>query len=305
MSWLEANSDSELQPPASHRSWCQPASDSEEWGPPAKHRRSCTAHSFQRAKCFSDDDQDAQPVVPESNPSDSTQPRPCVIIDTALLKLQGGLQASQRREHLTSYEINGMSAERVKRVLSGPVCKCKKECHKHVKKKDLLNVCTWWHGHLHGEERRFLLHSLYETASLGSTSDFEQDEVHVARRTQWVLCGVEVCYVAFCILLGIGVKSGRKMAQGVVDMRRGLDQAPPPAREAKQTNRVHQFFLELYMSAAESLPHEHYMIQGGNSATQYHHDRHHRHCNQHHYHHCNQHLCGMNAVATRHHGRQC
>ena len=50
--------------------------------------------------------------------------------------------------------------------------------------------------------------------------------------------------------------TGPKYVHGAIDMRtvnKGI--------EAQQSLRVHQFLLELYHSAAESLPHEHYMIK--------------------------------------------
>ena len=55
-----------------------------------------------------------------------------------------------------------------------------------------------------------------------------------------------------------------KYAHGAVDMRASLGDhgGACQQKEAKQSMRVHQFFLELYHSAAESLPHEHYMIKG-------------------------------------------
>ncbi len=130
---------------------------------------------------------------------------------------------------------------------------------------------AWWHAHLAAEERTLLLHSLYtknaDSASplaASTDTDFngrfdgEFTAPRRSRRHQWAMRGQDVWRVAFCTLLGIGRNCLQKSAHGIP---RHLDE--PRCREAPQRDRVHQFFLELYMSAAESMPHDSdYIVEG-------------------------------------------
>ena len=186
-----------------------------------------------------------------------TEPRK-IDINVEMLKVCGGHGAITIRGNLSVNDKNGMSRERVNAVLCQP-CSCAKNCYAKIHVEDLLEVCTWWHGHMTAGERSFLLNVQY--------GDNPSEEDTIAERTHWHLCSVRVCYKAICSLLGISRRTGTKYAHGALDMRTSLGDDGGPChgrqqREAAQSLRVHQFFLELYHSAAESLPHEHYMIKG-------------------------------------------
>ena len=181
-----------------------------------------------------------------------------VEINVAMCSLQPGT-----RDDLTQYEKNGMSETRVATVLQQP---CKGSCRMcsqppQVAKSDLLECCRWWHGRLTAAERRIALNALYGGES--SSSSGQSCSTLIQKRTQWVICGTLVCYRAFCALLGMGEKTARKYANGMPDMRaRPKDEEHRQPRMGPQGIRVHEFFLELYHSAAECMPHESYMVTG-------------------------------------------
>ncbi len=82
-----------------------------------------------------------------------------------------------------------------------------------------------------------------------------------------VLCtcarpGREVCWQAFNKLLGIGRRSTGNATHGRLDLRRQIDGAARRPRATPQLQHMHEFFLGLYRSAAEPLPHENYMVKG-------------------------------------------
>ena len=118
-----------------------------------------------------------------------------------------------------------------------------------------------------------MIHTLYRIAS-GSecgdnptevgkvTQDGESsDDEPLRSRTQWSLAGQDVCFSAFCTLLGVSEHTMLRHCRGDLDLRRNLPGAP-----AKKNPNGHGpalmcdwFLLELYMTAAEPLPHEQYI----------------------------------------------
>ena len=71
-----------------------------------------------------------------------------------------------------------------------------------------------------------------------------------------------MCWPAFNKLLGVSRRSTCKSAHGGIDLRRKVDGAAIKPQGAPQQQKVHEFFLGLYRSAAEPMPHESYMVKG-------------------------------------------
>ena len=213
-------------------------------------------------------------IVEWSAQSRPAQPIARVDLDVRTLRIHGGLKSSVMRTTLTAYERNGMSKERIE-VVVRRTCTCCVNCYQKLSEASLVEVCEWWHGHLTAEERTFLLHSLYMDGTGSCLSrepcgSVDEDEMLAVksheRRHQWAINGHDVCRPAFCSLIGIGHNSLEKLARGVPDVRRELGESP--THEAPQRDRVHQFFLELYMSAAESMPHDaDFMVNGSADAS--------------------------------------
>ena len=108
-----------------------------------------------------------------------------------------------------------------------------------------------------------MLHTLYtdnkghgsEVELVPDLKDDRDKEAYVRKRTQWHLLDREVCIVAFAGLLGIGVKNFYRDVHLAIDGRRALDHdGPLHPKETPQMDVCHQFFRDLYMSAAEPLP---------------------------------------------------
>ena len=72
--------------------------------------------------------------------------------------------------------------------------------------------------------------------------------------------GVPVCRKGLEKLLGIHPRYLTEAFRGKLDGRLAIPGAQKP-KAAPQTERVHEFFLGLYKSAAEPLPHEKYMVR--------------------------------------------
>jgi len=75
----------------------------------------------------------------------------------------------------------------------------------------------------------------------------------------WKLCGVDVCRTAWVNIIGMTERSMVRMCRGLS----GHVARMPLHRECRQLHQVNQFFLELYMSAAEPMPHEDYVVGTG------------------------------------------
>lgn len=115
-----------------------------------------------------------------------------------------------------------------------------------------LEVLHWWYGHLGDDERIFMFSTLYDYIGRSPSSESGKQ-----LRTSWSLCGVTICRLGFRKVLGIGSTKLVKMIHGIPDRRR-----TNTIRNCPQRDRVNAFFLEIYMSAAEPLPHERYLAKG-------------------------------------------
>ncbi len=182
--------------------------------------------------------------VPESS-VELGEPARRVELDVKALQLQSGVDGHPMKSRLSTYEKNGISEFRVAALLKSGACKCNRRCHTLVDKGKLHEVLRWWHGHLHESDRVFLLSTLYS------------EQPRERARTQWVLSGVEVCRTALYTLMGMANNTMSRHCRGIPDGRKFVPKG------STQAMRVHQFLLELHMSAAEPMPHEHYMVKGG------------------------------------------
>ena len=132
-----------------------------------------------------------------------------IDINVEMLKVCVGRGAIKIRYNLAINNTNGMSRTRVNAVLCRPCPACAKNCYAKIRIQDLLEVCTWWHGHMTAGEAACLLNFQYR----GNPSR----EDTIAERTHWHLCGVRMCYYAVCSPLGTSRRTGRKYSHGVVE----------------------------------------------------------------------------------------
>ena len=90
--------------------------------------------------------------------------------------------------------------------------------------------------------------TLIEVLTLGHGDDAAQT------KRSWSIEGKQVCFTAFCNLLGVGEKRIVKLIKGNVDLRRNHPGCAAAYRPCPQSIIVSKFFAELYQSAAEPLP---------------------------------------------------
>ena len=142
---------------------------------------------------------------------------------------------------MTDYKRNALDPSRIAK-LSAQSCGCKGSCFTLFQPNQILGVCRLWHG-LPDDSQHHFLNAQWE----GSWVCGDAEKADVAHRTSWFFARQRVCLAGLCGLLGTGKKSMLKKVQGVVDMRRKLN-------ESLQANLVDMFFLELYHQSAEDLP---------------------------------------------------
>ena len=169
-----------------------------------------------------------------------------VKLNVQVMQLNAGYGGMNIRPRLSKSERLGMCPARLDQTLQRR-CRCGK-CFDKLRPSlsDIRVVLTFWHGHLTASERVFLLSTLY--APSGPDSRLVV--------TRWELCGHEVCRHAFLNILRMTDRTMVKLTHGVPSVRGSA------VRDSPKTKLINQFFLELYMSAAEPMPHEHYMVHG-------------------------------------------
>ena len=176
-----------------------------------------------------------------------------VDLNAHVLRMRASSVDMPVRGNITKREHRAMNPDRLESVLRSR-CSCTQEClpNMNALQADLLQVLQWWHGPLTRSDRTFLLSTLFDPDALRS------DRI---TRATWSICGRHICLDAFCKLLGSHKSTIQHMAHGIPHHH------IVPPRESRQTQRTHQFFLELYMSAAEPMPHENYMVKGRQKCT--------------------------------------
>lgn len=156
-----------------------------------------------------------------------------------------------RRDKCTKHELHGSDPVRIANALAFKCCK--RSCLKSVDAAAVQEVCTLWHCHFTAVERRSFLHFF-------SPMDASDEEAPTAQH-KYSLCGRPVCRGGLLRALGVSDRFWCSASRGGIDLRRAIPGAAI-VREAPQAERVHEFFLGLYKSAAEPLPHEQHIVKG-------------------------------------------
>ena len=169
------------------------------------------------------------------------------------------------RGDITKYAKSGKDPKRINKVLKEGACTCTRRCASLFTFDEILGVCQVFHS-MYENDQMYMLTASYRLASstgavqnpaVQSPAVRSPNDLEIQRRTQWSLCGKEVCVPAWCSLMGVGPHKVYKLVGGLLDMRRripGDDGGPVKNREANQSRTVDCFFLEVYQSAAEALP---------------------------------------------------
>ena len=166
----------------------------------------------------------------------------------------GFLTNMPTKEVLNKYDQNGMDPGRIRHILQGD-CKCKKRCITQFTYQDIHNLCKVYHQMLE-TDRQLMLHTMY-TGEVAPQTSGPQVSGPRSRHT-WYIFGHQVCITAFTMLLGISCKKLYKDIKLTLDGRRKLDdEGPLHPRHSPQLSICHQFFRELYSSAAEVMPVSH------------------------------------------------
>lgn len=162
---------------------------------------------------------------------------------------------------LDKYAQTGVDPNRLKKVLKEGACSCTRRCSEGLDFETLSQACVTFH-HMGKEDQEFLIHTMYTTTGAADGPGSTTQSRWLAGRTQWSLCGHQVCVAAFTKLLGIGTHRLYKAVRGTLDMRKSIPGAPEQCRQAAQTDICEGFFQDLYCSAAEPLPNEFHTIDG-------------------------------------------
>lgn len=201
-----------------------------------------------------------RPVRASPNGSNTVLMAPSVDITPLLLKVRQ-CQPGHKASEMSHHAANGCNPTLVQRRLAAGAthCNCHKRCWREVKLVELRAICDGFWS-LAQEERGHLIRVLYIAGSSGvqeSSLEFEE-AVRGKRcgRIHWKLNGKQVCFKAFCQLLGAGTVGLRRMIAGQPDMRKSsiFGERCPAPRPTPQRDAVDFFFMELYNSAAESMP---------------------------------------------------
>lgn len=251
-----------------HRNWLRAGSSSSE--PPEKRRRAVEDSSSDEwpvvrpglagSRCGtwaqSSSDEETALAAPVTSPA-GTNPVVTVALDARSLQLHAGLGGARPRECLSRRDKLGMDASRVHTLLTSGSCGCQSRCFGRLQQveNDIVEVLRWWFGHLDSSERTFLLSTLYD--SVGRSPQASGSRL----TTRWMLAGVPICRTGLRKVLGMGATAFVRLTHGASSLKSCRNRPSP------QTDRVNQYFLELYMSAAEPLPHESYMVRGTTGAT--------------------------------------
>ena len=118
-------------------------------------------------------------------------------------------KSPDKRNH---YASNGVSPDRIRKVLKDGVCDC--DCHRPVAYSKLKNICdAFWA--LDKEHQDKALWSAaccgdWSHSSAGSSSSSQHEDHKRRKRRPWFLAGTRVCRHAFYRLLGLrGVSAQR------------------------------------------------------------------------------------------------
>ena len=156
---------------------------------------------------------------------------------------------------------HGTSKTRLQEVLRSG-CTCKLTCLSHWTLRSMTVMCSAWHQ-LSAETQVQVLHQLFNPDSA-----VEETSLKTVERRSWLLDGVPHCFRGFCRFLGHSQKTIIKMIHGeTLDLRKTSDVYPSRPRKAPQRDMVSHFFMELYLTAAESLPEQEVELDDGDGST--------------------------------------
>ena len=279
------------QPSSASRRLCivRPGSDSNS---PLVNRRG-------QVICVSSSDDEGQDVALYRPPSSSGQGsagsgvlvttpvqvvRPLVDVSERSLLNKMGLER-QQRSALNHYEHRGTDLDRIRSALQGTCCA--KKCIQKITFDAATRVCFLWHCYLTSSERRSFIHVQVHDGCIGQVAyaryalcgpatgegcklknAFHGKSYKILHTQCMCSCspprscsGAPSCRPAVEKVLGIHPRFLSEAARGKLDGREAIPGAPA-VRRAPQSEKVHEFLLGLYKSAAEPLPHEKYMVRG-------------------------------------------
>ena len=156
-------------------------------------------------------------------------------------------QGADKPGNLSSYAQRALDPERIAEVLSQVDC-CKKRCKSTISFQEVSEVREkYWH--LPDTKQRFLLRYLWtlDAADVQSAVQQSLDEV-VKTRSTWFFAGKQMCFNAFCSLLGSAKRTVLARIHGHVDTR-----TTNVLREKPKTKNIDRFWLEYWSSNAETL----------------------------------------------------
>ena len=162
-----------------------------------------------------------------------------------ILQRQHGVKEAGTARKPTVYALRGTAAKNIKQRKEKGKCHCDdRKCHTRVSIGALIAVCAAYWA-MTDLERALVIQAMYAAAA-GNTIE-GGPEIH---RIAWFIGGVQVCFVNFCYLLGTGRNTIRNYVKGTW--------TPKVSHGRVKTvgHFVDWFFIELYMSAAEPLPHK-------------------------------------------------
>ena len=125
-------------------------------------------------------------------------------------------------------------------------CGCR-VCEPGLGVPEVVQFCTYYHRCTYDQQS--LLLSTCSTTGEDVQDDDEEDGAQRPRRVQYKLLGRRICKTRILKVLGTSARSFYKHRRGGIDERRFRGRA-----SGESTMSVDQFFLELWFSAAETLP---------------------------------------------------
>ena len=241
-SWLRPAAES---PPAPH-----PASHSGETQACCKFQKVCAGPLHRPAWCFppAEGSRD-QVAIGQQLPGAERPPWCTPALDSttasassvpsgrreARLSIGPLLLANQQpSSECTSYSRAAMDADKVQAALATPQCECK--CGTGIPEEQLCHYMSVFHR-LSWDDKCQYLQAVYEEDPIGGPTD-------------WYLLGNHVCVPRLCQLFHMGKTSWYRAIHGTPDGRASNHST------STVDLTVDQFFLELYNSAAETLPEE-------------------------------------------------
>ncbi|CAE7250508.1 unnamed protein product [Symbiodinium sp. CCMP2592] len=187
------------------------------------------------------------PCVPEAA---SSQPVVTEIMNICMPLLK---VLPKERDHDNVYSAHGKDIDRITQALRGK-CGCKKNCMTKFSVKQVKVLASAWHDLSTATQYQVLFNMFNGEKCSEQVRDMETTN-SAMKRKQWQLDGRDVCFRAFCRLLGHSPTTVLRMMHGDPDLRKsGLDNMPTRPRPHPQQDIVHHFLMDQYMSAAETLP---------------------------------------------------